>query len=109
MRIVYFQFSYVYINTIDTLQWGLFLLKNYILVTAALNDGFSVCEWSVISRGWVTQGGGRCGVGKDGCGWGMLVQMTSLRLERRSVAFLVVYMWVGLRCSVDQGVYVDLG
>lgn len=35
---------------------------------AALNDGFFACKQSVISRGWVTQGGGRCGVGKDGCG-----------------------------------------
>ncbi len=83
MRIVYFQFSYVYINTIDILQWGLFLLNNYILVMAALNDGFSACKRSVISRGWVTQGGGRCGVGKDGCGWGMLGQMTSLEARKK--------------------------
>lgn len=39
MRIVYFQFGYVYINMIEILQSGLFLVNNYILLIAALNDG----------------------------------------------------------------------
>lgn len=92
----------IYINTNDILQWGLFWVNNYILVIAALNDVFSAC---VIIR----VGSLRVETGGVWVKMAAVEQCQDWRLERSSVAFLVVYMWVGLLRSVDQGVYVDLG